>query len=352
MEDRRTRRLVQVFLILVSAGILYYLYPALSPIIRSLISLITPLILGAYAFYIFRPIKHFIDRHFQFAGSFLITFLLFIFSILGLTWLIFDIAIVQVQMIIDGIDLSTLHFDFFDDIKSILDIDALLEQIQAALPETFRVASENLQLIVGQSFLFITQFLLFVMSVFYLLKDEEAFKKYIMKKRWAFSSYIHPSLFRKIDKILESYITGQLIVSMLVGIMALIAYKILGLPYAPLLAAISMVTNLILYVGPFIGAVPAIFVASGVSHDLVVKVLLAIIIVQQIESNFISPLVMGKRLKLHPFIVLLSVLCGITFFGILGALFAVPVLMVSKEAYNQYLQSIGESDKSFVEDDE
>lgn len=128
----------------------------------------------------------------------------------------------------------------------------------------------------------------------------------------------------------QNYVHAQLIVAFFVGITSLIGLWIIGLDYAILLALFMMVTNIIPYVGPFLGAAPAVVIAFIQDPIKVLWVIVVIIIVQQIESNVISPLIQGKSLKVHPLTIIIVLLVAGNLAGIIGMLIAVPFYAVAK----------------------
>lgn len=128
----------------------------------------------------------------------------------------------------------------------------------------------------------------------------------------------------------RSYVNAQLLVAFFVGITSLIGLWIIGVDYAILLALFMMVTNIIPYVGPFLGAAPAVVVAFIQDPIKVLWVIVVIIIVQQIESNVISPLIQGKSLKVHPLTIIIVLLVAGNLAGIIGMLIAVPFYAVAK----------------------
>lgn len=128
----------------------------------------------------------------------------------------------------------------------------------------------------------------------------------------------------------RSYVNAQILVAFFVGITSLIGLWIVGVDYAILLALFMMVTNIIPYVGPFLGAAPAVVVAFIQDPIKVLWVIVVIIIVQQIESNVISPLIQGKSLKVHPLTIIIVLLVAGNLAGIIGMLIAVPFYAVAK----------------------
>ena len=101
-------------------------------------------------------------------------------------------------------------------------------------------------------------------------------------------------------------------------------------PYALLLGVIIGVTNIIPYIGPIIGAVPAAIIAATISIKLVITIVIIIFVLQFLEGNVLSPLIVGKSLHIHPLFIMLALLLGGEFGGVLGLILAVPILAVVK----------------------
>lgn len=118
---------------------------------------------------------------------------------------------------------------------------------------------------------------------------------------------------------------GQLILMLAMGVSTGIAYSLLGVPAAFLLAVIAGVTEIIPIVGPLLGAIPAIGVAATVSTELAVVVGLVYVAIQIVEGLVLVPYVMRNAVGLSPFLILTSVMIGAAAGGIVGALVAVPL---------------------------
>ena len=124
---------------------------------------------------------------------------------------------------------------------------------------------------------------------------------------------------------LGMWVRGQLILMASIGVATGIAYTLLGVPSALLLALIAAVAEAIPIVGPLLGAIPAILVAATVSPELALVVAGVYLVLQIVEGNVLVPLVMRNTTGISPFLVILSVLIGGAAGGFVGALLAVPV---------------------------
>ncbi|MBJ8113827.1 AI-2E family transporter [Bacillus cereus group sp. N6] len=160
--------------------------------------------------------------------------------------------------------------------------------------------------------------------LFYLLKDGEQLPNHFLK---FISEQRQPAAMRILDDMhyaIGSYIRGQIIVSLFIGIMLLIGYLIIGIKYAVLLAILAMIVNIVPYVGPIIAITPALIIAFIDSPEMVLKVIIVMMVVQLAEGKFISPQVMGKKLDIHPITIIFIILTAGNLFGIIGIILAIP----------------------------
>jgi predicted PurR-regulated permease PerM len=165
---------------------------------------------------------------------------------------------------------------------------------------------------------------------FYLLKDFSIMKRaawYLTPRKWRKEGVL---FLKDIDKSLGSYIRGQLLVCAAIGAISSLLFWVFDMRYPLLLGTIIGVTNVIPYFGPIIGAVPAVIIASALSVKMVVITIGIIIVLQFLEGNILSPLIVGKSLHMHPLLIMLALLAGGEAGGILGLIIAVPILAVIK----------------------
>jgi predicted PurR-regulated permease PerM len=166
--------------------------------------------------------------------------------------------------------------------------------------------------------------------LFYMLKDGHKFPIALSK--------FFPNSIRKetVDTLkdtgetLAAYIQGQILVALFVGTLAFIGYLIIDLPYALVMAMIVAITNIIPYVGPFLGGAPAVIIGFFVSPTTALLVIVVIVIAQQVEGNLLSPLILGKRLDTHPATIIILLLVAGNLAGVLGMILAIPTYAVSK----------------------
>lgn len=159
---------------------------------------------------------------------------------------------------------------------------------------------------------------------FFLLKDDKLLHKKFFKVIPSKHNEEIKNIIEEIDNLLHNYFFGQIIVAGFLGIITYIGYLIIGIPNALLLAVFAMVFSIIPFVGPIIGAIPAILLGWTVDPFMVLKVLIVLIITQQLEGNLIRPKVIGDQIHIHPMIIIFLVIIAVSLYGFIGALFVIP----------------------------
>ena len=178
---------------------------------------------------------------------------------------------------------------------------------------------------------------------FYLLIDFEGVKKifnYISIKNKEGFNYI----IGKLNIAFRSFVQGTLFISLIIMILSSIFYGIIGLPSALLFGLICGITNIIPYIGPWIGG--AICVIVGLTVSPVTGILAGVVAfaIQQVDGMILQPLIMSKTMKLHPVTIMIGLLVFGYLFGILGMIFATPIMASVKiiaSYYNEKYNLIG-----------
>lgn len=137
-------------------------------------------------------------------------------------------------------------------------------------------------------------------------------------------------LFSKITKALRGYVNGALFDATIIFVACSILFFIIGVKSSILFGLFCGIMNIIPYAGPYIGAVPALIVAYSQSMSIGIWATVAIVVVQCLEGNILSPIVMSKTTKLHPVSIIVGLLIFGHFFGIVGMLLSTPIISVLK----------------------
>lgn len=175
----------------------------------------------------------------------------------------------------------------------------------------------------------------FVLS-FYFMIQENAFKKFLE----SFVPKKHRKhavdLSEKIQIQMGRWVRGQLILGLIVGIATYITLSIMGVKYALILAIIAGALEVIPYLGPVIAAIPAAILAFIQNPLLGLFVLIAYIVIQQIENHVLVPKIMQRAVGLNPLVIIIAILAGAQIAGAAGAIIAVPVATASGVLLSDY----------------
>ena len=130
----------------------------------------------------------------------------------------------------------------------------------------------------------------------------------------------------RVDGIFSGFVRGKLLDSLIIGVICFVGCTILHFPYTVLISVIVGVTNIIPFFGPFLGAVPSLFLILLVDPIQALYFLVFILALQQVDGNIIGPKILGNRTGISGLWVIVAILVGGHFFGVLGMFFGVPVL--------------------------
>ncbi len=144
-------------------------------------------------------------------------------------------------------------------------------------------------------------------------------------------------LVQEIETKVSAYLLGQGLLCLIIGGLAFVAYSLIGLPNALLLAVFAGLLEAVPIVGPVLGAVPALMVGLSISPTTALWVILATAVIQQLENSLLVPRVMSRTIGVRPLVTLLALLAFGSLFGILGALIALPLAAVIQLLVERYL---------------
>ena len=211
-----------------------------------------------------------------------------------------------------GIDLSNIETNIY---KS---LETLGTNLTTTLPTNMFNFASNFVSSIGT-------FFIGLLVGFYLLVDFDSIKHLldIIPKKYHRDIV---TLASKLNNAFKKFIQGTLLISLAIMIISAIGYGLVGLPSPLLFGLICGITNIIPYIGPWIGG--AICVIVGFTVSPMVGILSGVIAfaVQQIDSVILQPLIMGKTMKLHPVTIMIGLLVFGYFFGIIGMIFATPII--------------------------
>jgi predicted PurR-regulated permease PerM len=144
-------------------------------------------------------------------------------------------------------------------------------------------------------------------------------------------------LISKADRAVGGYLRGQLLITTLLGIMIWIGLSLIGIPLATAISFLAAIFNLVPYLGPIVGTIPAVLLGFTVGPWAALLAVVVFVVANQLEGNVLSPLILSRSVDLHPVTVLLAIMAGLGLLGLLGALLAVPTVAMVKVVLEDYL---------------
>lgn len=165
---------------------------------------------------------------------------------------------------------------------------------------------------------------------FYILKDLDLFRRGLVAWLPERNRGEILGLAAALNQVISGFVRGQLLVALAVGLMAAAAAALLGLRYATLIGLVAGVTDVIPYFGPVMGALPALVLALPMGTFKIVEVIIAFLLVHQLENAVVGPKIMADNVGLHPLTVMFAILAGGVVFGVAGMILAVPAVGVLK----------------------
>lgn len=219
-----------------------------------------------------------------------------------------------------------------------IEIPSIESFSQAQLIEQIGGASNYLSSSLSNIITLFTFSLIVPFISFFILKDSHLMKRELLKfvPNKYFEMFV--LLFHKIGSSLQLYIRGQMIDAAYVGTATAIGLSIIGFPFALVIGMIAGIGNFIPYLGPILGAIPAITIIivtpEWMDISSIMLVVSVFLIVQMSETLFVYPLAVGNSVNLHPLIIILAILVGGELGGILGMILVIPIVAITKVTFS------------------
>ncbi len=175
--------------------------------------------------------------------------------------------------------------------------------------------------------------LLGLLVAFYVLMDLSRLREELMRLAAERHRDELAVVFDKVSATLGGWLRGTFFDSLIIGVMYMVAFTALGVPYGYLIGLLGGVTNFIPWIGPAITLVLAGIAALFVSPVTALGAAIAVIVIRQIDDFFVAPRVMSENVDLHPVLVIFSLLAGATLFGFVGLLLAIPLAAIAKALF-------------------
>ncbi|WP_282458589.1 AI-2E family transporter [Ligilactobacillus aviarius] len=320
-----------------------------SPVFTFFQTLFAPFLIAGFLFYLLNPlvkilmkirIKKFkVKRPLAIAVVFLL-----LISVLGLVISFFIPRLIeQIKSLVIGLPgylselqrfLTNLFNNSHIDWLQKVDLHSYMNKFEGSLTSILKKFILSLTTSLGSVIGTITSVTVTLVTVpfilFYMLKDGEKLVPTVEKFFPEHNRSKVARLLHEMSATLSRYISGQMIECLFVGTFSAIGYSMTGIPYALLVGLFAGITNIIPYLGPYIGLMPALFLAFSKSLPTVFWVIVVCIVVQQLDGNLVYPNVIGKSLHLHPLTIIIILLVAGNIAGLLGMILGVPLYAVTK----------------------
>jgi len=306
-------------------------------VMASMGEVVALVLIAALLAYVFDPLASLLEA--RGLGRTLATTLVFAGILLllgGVFFLLLPVVVAEVRAIQTGFDIEQARVAI-EDVEgwletrlAVLGVEDL--DILGAVQQFIVTNVDDVLSYVPSVVVLITQLAILPFIMFFLLKDGRRIKKGFINL--APNRYFEFTLnvLHKTDVQLGNYLRGQFIASSVVALLSIAALWLLKVDYFVLIGLFAGLTNMIPYLGPVTGATVAalISVVTTGNFDTVLPIIVAFVIIQAIDNVGVSPLVLARNVKLHPLLILLTLILAGKFFGFLGLLLAVPVTAVLK----------------------
>ena len=338
---------VTVFLVTLLLGLNIFILSKISflfiPVIDFLSVVMLPVILSGLLFYLLNPLVDLMEKY-KINRVLAISIIFVIIAFLLIIGLAVAIPNLQRQVVIFAQNVPSYIEDadrVIDDLVTKRlpdDFRPQLEQVLAQFSTQATAWASNISskavnwvsAIISGTSQVIVALIIMPFMLFYLLRDGKGLRDYI-------TQFLPNKLREPVGKVLSdvnqqlaNYVRGQITVAVIVAVMFIIFFKIIGLRYAVALGVTAGVLNLVPYLGSFLAMLPALVLGLIAGPVMLLKVIIVFIVEQTIEGRFVSPLILGSQLNIHPITILFVLLTSGSMFGIWGVLLGIPIYASAK----------------------
>lgn len=234
----------------------------------------------------------------------------------------------QIQLLLNNLP------RYINQVAKIFNLQIDSSNINSLFESDINTISKNALTVTGKIFSGAFSVLTVFVISFYLMLERDMLKKHLT----SFLPTKHQDQAMKtiaqIENKIGLWLRGQLILSLTIGACTWGTLTVFGLPYALPLGLMAGLLEIVPTIGPIISAIPAIIVALTISPGLAISIVVFYILLQMLENNLLVPKIMEKAVGLNPIVIIIGVLIGSKFLGVLGALLAVPfiamILIITK----------------------
>jgi predicted PurR-regulated permease PerM len=354
---RRTIKYLSLIPVIFISMILFKVInqPEILPNIISYILSIFSYIIWAFAIaFLLNPLMIFLERKFKMhrIASILIIYLFFLSIILVFVLFIAPVLLNNFGQLYNNLQQYANNTQkwVFNSLESLKENDTY--NLYSYLEENLPVILNNVQTYLGLSLKFIydramaftsiiIKFIIGLLISIYMLSGKEKVTQNIKKLLFAlFKDSTVDTILKigtRINISFSNYLVGKFICAAIIGILCFIGFIVFKIPFALLLSILVCVTNLIPYIGGFIGMIPSVIIIFLVDPAKALWALIILLLLQQLDSWVLSPKIIGDQTGLSPLLIITALLVGGATFGILGMFLAIPIFAVGRQFLDEFI---------------
>lgn len=323
-----------------------------------------PMILTGLLYYLFNPMVDWMEKH-KISRTVGISILFVLISLLIIWGLAVAIPSIQEQVTsfaqnlpsniqkIEGQVTGLLQDQRFEQFRptALEMLNKVNDQVVAYAQKFSSSAVNWASNLISTASQIIVAILIMPFILFYLLRDGQYLNKHITQ--YLPTKWREPigTVLSDVNGQLSNYVRGQVTVAIIVALMFSVMFSIIGLSYPITLGVMAGFLNLIPYLGSFLAMIPAVILGLIAGPIMLIKVLVVFMIEQTIEGRFVTPLIIGSSLSIHPITILFVLLTAGQMYGVLGVLLGIPIYasikVLVKAAFEWY-----KAHSSLYEDEE
>lgn len=317
------------------------------PIQTLLTLLFVPFIIAGFLYYIFNPLLNIMIKRLKMKRIIAV----FVILLLNVGLIVYAVAsmIPSIVSQLTGLIKATTHMapEIQNWVKQLqdspkfsllykqLDVNSMLSNLNISYTDLLNNILSNVTNSIGSIVGIISSIAMVTALVpillYYMLMDGEKLVPFLRKNVIREDKLGLFDLLEKMNETISKYISGAALDALLVFTFVFIGYLVMGVPYAFLFAFFAGITNLIPYVGPYIGVVPVILTVAFDDPLKAFGVVAYVLILQQLDGNLVYPKIVGNAVKVHPVTVMVLMLVSGSLYGILGMIVAIPAYCLIKE---------------------
>lgn len=367
-ENRYSRLGLTAFCVIAASMLFYFGIFKMNTLIggiNAFMKIIQPVVYGMILAYLLAPVSDFLERdlimplfqrkeiRLSKRGSKLIRYISVFLSLFFFGVLIYTVIMMVLPQIMDSVVNITVNFPTFADtiqerlIYLASHTDKLNPSVEKSLEQAIASAEQffttdvfpQLQTVlmrlsngVVDVLAFVKNFLIGTIVSIYIMADKESF---IAKGKMVLFAVLPLNRANAVIRMLRltnccfsGFISGKLLDSAIIGVLCYIGTTIIGTPYAILVSVIIGVTNVIPFFGPYLGAIPCIFLVMVIDPVQALYLTIFILLLQQFDGNILGPKILGGSTGLSSFMVIFAIVVGGGLFGIAGMIVGVPIFAV------------------------